>query len=303
MKTLLRSAFIQLGLTLFTAVIFALLALAIAILFADSINRPINSLMIEMSKPEVNKFIEDHGDDEYHKVIEGFNKMSGHIVEAIQGQYKLKLQETELRALRKEAELSALQQQINPHFLYNTLESIYWNGQLKGDEEISEIVSAIGNYLRVIIDKGREYVTIDNEVESVNNYIFLQNKRFGNRIQKDWDVSVTQRNTKITKLVIHPIVEDVIVTNLNDIEDLIKVHIAITAIDNIVKVVLTGPAVDYYLQMLNTPIIEIKGVNSVDERLKLYYGDEFGVVLDVNEIILKVPVYKDNGSVGDSFNG
>lgn len=300
MQTLLKSAFIQFGITLFTAVLFAVLALTFAILFTKSISGPVNRLMEEMNKTEVEKFVEDDGDDEYHTVIEGFNKMSGNLVEAIKRQYIIKLQETKLRELRKEAELSALQQQINPHFLYNTLESIYWNGQLEGDEDISEIVSALGNYLRVIIVKGREYVTIENEVESVNNYIFLQNKRFGNRIKNSWDVSLSLRLVKIIKLAIHPIVEDVISTNLDDIESQIELNISIAEEFDTIRVVMTGHAVEYFLSLAGNPNRDIRGISSVDERLTLYYGDAYGVVLNnrQGEIKVTMPVYKNDQGEG-----
>ncbi len=305
MQTLLKSAIIQFAITLFTAVLFALLAFIFAIIFAKSITSPINRLMEEMKKPEVEKYVEDDGDDEYHTVIEGFNKMSRNLVEALQRQYDIKLQETKLRELRKEAELSALQQQINPHFLYNTLESIYWNGQLEGDEEISEIVNALGNYLRVIIIKGREYVTIENEVESVNNYIFLQNKRFGNRIVNFWDVSMSLRYTKIIKLAIHPIVEDVISLNLDDIESQIDISISIVEELSTIRVVMTGHAVEYFLGLSNKTELNTKGISSVDERLRLYYGDSFGVVLDDKKVEIRVtmPVYNDGGSEGKKQYG
>lgn len=305
LSTLLNSALIQFGITLLMAIFFAVLALFIALLFTRSIASPINRLMEEMNKPQVDKYIEDFGDDEYHTVIEGFNEMNGHIVEAIQSQYKMELQETELRELQKEAELSALQQQINPHFLYNTLESIYWNGQLEGDEDISEIVSALGNYLRVIIVKGREYVTVENEVESVNNYIFLQNKRFGNRIINSWEVPTVIRQTKITKLAIHPIVEDIITTNLDDIEGQIVLNTNINEESGVVKVSMCGQAVSYFLSISETPTVDMRGVNSVNERLSLYYGEAFGVELNIHDekIIVKIPVYVDTESAGEINHG
>ena len=296
---LLKSALLQLSITLLTALLFAVLAFFLAIMFAESISRPINRLMNEMNKPEVDKYVEDDGDDEYHKVIVGFNKMSGHIVAAIHGQYKSKLQKTELRALRKEAELSALQQQINPHFLYNTLESIYWSGQLEGDEEISSIVSALGDYLRAIIDKGRAYVTIATEVASVNNYIFLQNKRFGDRIQLIWDIPSSLKTIKILKLAIHPVVEDIIAANLDDIEEMIHLTISIVNENENVTVDMTGEAVAYYLNSSDQSNSELNGINSVDERLTLYYGDAYGVTMDLIKglISVRIPVY--HGNEGD----
>lgn len=302
MQTLLKSALIQFGITLLMAVLFAVLALFVALLFTRSITSPINRLIEEMNKTDVDKYIEDFGEDEYHTVIDGFNQMNGHIVEAIQGQYKMELQETELRELQKEAELSALQQQINPHFLYNTLESIYWNGQLEGDEEISEIVSALGNYLRVIIVKGREYVTIENEVESVNNYIFLQNKRFGDRIENNWEVPISLRQTKITKLAIHPIVEDIISSNLDDIEGPIVLNVLIAEANDRLTVIMQGAAVEYFLKLAGSTDVEMRGVNSVNERLTLYYGEGFGVMLDVElgQISVMIPVYVETESAGDT---
>ena len=296
MGTLLKSAIIQTVFTLVTAIVFALLSLILVIFFTKSISSPIKTLIKEMNKPDVNKYVSDDGADEYHQIINGFNQMNKHIVEAIQGQYEVQLQESALKELQKEAELSALQQQINPHFLYNTLESIYWNCQLEGEEEIGDIVNALSNYLRVIIDKGREHVTIEMEVESVNNYIFLQNKRFGNRVKVTWNVPKDIRNLKIIKLAIHPIVEDVLVTNLNDIEEEIDATITIDQNNADVYVLMNGEAVTYFLKNTDDTIEKMNGMNSVDERLKLYYGNKYGVVLDYEALNIKViiPINKQN---------
>ncbi len=302
LSTLLRSAFIQFGLTLLVAIVFALLALFLAMLFTESISRPINMLIEEMGNEGINKYVADHGADEYHLIIEGFNLMSGHLVQAAQGQFTMQLQETELRALRKEAELSALQQQINPHFLYNSLESIYWSGQLEGDDEISEIVNALGNYLRVIIDKGREYVTVEDEVDSVNNYIFLQNRRFDERIHIDWAIKANLQKTKITKLVIHPIVEDVIAFNLDHIIEAITLNISVDGLGDALRIILNGSAVDYYLAESDSQEANnTSGINNVGERLLLYYGDAYGVVKDIakGHIEVLVPIYQNQAKGGE----
>lgn len=295
MMTLLQSALTLFSLTLFMTAVFAALALILALVLTKSVTRPINRLMVEMNKPEVEKYVEDHGNDEYHLIIESFNKMNGHIVEAIQGQYALELQEMELRELRKEAELSALQQQINPHFLYNTLESIYWYGQLKGDEEISEIVSALGNYLRVIIDKGRERVEIIDEFESVNNYLFLQNKRFDERIIHSFEIPPELKTKKILKLTMQPVVEDIIATNLDDVESNINLTISIREDDACFVIQLQGKAVAYYLKLSTVSNLEMNGIKSVDERLSLYYGEGYGVDIDSEQEVINIviPVQND----------
>jgi two-component system sensor histidine kinase YesM len=302
MATLLKSAIIQTGFTLVAALLFAFLSLFLVLLFTRSISSPIKTLIKEMNKPDVHKYIQDDGADEYHLIIDGFNQMNEHIVHAIEGQYEMQLQESELKELQKEAELSALQQQINPHFLYNTLESIYWNCQLEGEEEIGDIVNALSNYLRVIIDKGREDVTIEMEVESVNNYIFLQNKRFGNRVSVTWNVSKQMRSLKIIKLAIHPIVEDVLVANLNDIEEQIDATITITQDKQDIHVIMEGNAVTYFLGVKDDSLENMNGINSVDERLKLYFGEAYGVVLDeeISKINVCIPMSKQNE--GESYD-
>ncbi len=302
MATLLKSAIIQTGFTLVAALFFAFLSLFLVLLFTRSISSPIKTLIREMNKPDVHKYIQDDGADEYHLIIDGFNQMNEHIVHAIEGQYEMQLQESELKELQKEAELSALQQQINPHFLYNTLESIYWNCQLEGEEEIGDIVNALSNYLRVIIDKGREDVTIEMEVESVNNYIFLQNKRFGNRVSVTWNVSKQIRNLKIIKLAIHPIVEDVLVANLNDIEENIDATITITRDQKDIHVMMEGNAVTYFLGVHDDSLETMNGINSVDERLKLYFGEAYGVILDEETFKIKVSIPISKQSQGGAYD-
>jgi two-component system sensor histidine kinase YesM len=302
MATLLKSAIIQTGFTLVAALLFAFLSLFLVLLFTRSISSPIKTLIKEMNKPDVHKYIQDDGADEYHLIIDGFNQMNEHLVHAIEGQYEMQLQESELKELQKEAELSALQQQINPHFLYNTLESIYWNCQLEGEEEIGDIVNALSTYLRVIIDKGREDVTIEMEVESVNNYIFLQNKRFGNRVSVTWNVSKQIRSLKIIKLAIHPIVEDVLVANLNDIEENIDASITITQDKQDIHVTMEGNAVTYFLRLNDDSLETMNGINSVDERLKLYFGEAYGVVLDEETFKIKVSIPISKQSKGESYD-
>lgn len=292
-EILLKSASVEFVITLFMAIFLALIALIFAMIFTQSITGPINHLLHEMNKESINKYVEDSGNDEHHLMIEGFNKMNARIITALEKRYTLKLEESQLNALKKEAELSALQQQINPHFLYNTLESIYWNGQLEGDDEISDMVNALGNYLRAIIDKGREYVTILQEMESVNNYIFLQNKRFQNRITCHWEAAENILKYSILKLALQPIIEDIISESLDYIEDEIVFFVNITQEHNDICVRLYGRNITFFLQLKWEDKINMSGIQSVEERLSLYYGSDYGVSYNWNqkEIQLRLPIY------------
>lgn len=292
---LLETALVQLTITLLMALLLAVVAMMLAVIFTQSITRPVDHLLQEMNKEGIDKHVDDSGGDEHHVMIEGFNKMNDRIVNTLQNHYDLKLQETKLNALRKEAELSALQQQINPHFLYNTLESIYWSGQLEGDEEISDIVNALGNYLRAIISKGREYVWVSTEMDSVNNYIFLQNKRFQNRILCKWEISEHARHCKVLKLFLQPIIEDIVSGCMDYIEDTIRLQISLYREDEILFGLLSGAGLGDYMRLLQQNKVEISGIQSVKERLNLYYGESYGVFMDwkEEEIRLSLPLFKE----------
>ena len=168
--------------TTLVLIFIAIVAFLLSKITTRSISIPIDTLLSAMLNKDIETKLIDNSKDEYGILINEFNKMNYKINKNINDMYKLKLKKIELDSLKKEAELSALQKQINPHFLYNTLESIYWNGQIEGAEELSEMVLSLGDYLKTIINKGREYISIKSEIDSVNNYIFLQNKRFDNRI-------------------------------------------------------------------------------------------------------------------------
>ncbi len=297
LQRLYRFAFIQLFIALFIALIFAGLSYMIANALTKSITNPIYSLVAEMNQDTIEKHVDDLGNDEYHEVIEGFNKMSGKVVDAISRGYQLRLEHMELNERQKEAELSALQQQINPHFLYNTLESIYWSCQMEGDEEISAIINAVGSYLRAIIDNGLEYVTLSDEIDSIKNYIFLQNIRFGDRVQVTWNVLDRLLSCKIAKLAIHPIIEDVIAANLDEVMGTVELEISIILDQDTIVAAVGGQGVAHFFSYCDDMVESMKGINSVDERIKLYYGNEFGVdpYKDNHRIMITMPNLSDEG--------
>lgn len=207
----------------------------------------------------------------------------------------MELEKSRLDRLKKEAELSALQKQINPHFLYNTLETIYWNGQYEGAEEISDMVIAVGNYFRTIISKGKEYTTVKEEVASVDNYLFLQNIRFGDRLFIRWEVIDKTGECRILKLVLQPVIEDMLNLLLETRRDKIILHIAVSGTDgDILFTICTdrmgGSAVEGGME--NMP-----GCLNVDQRLRLYFGADYGVSILESKIEILVPEGEDRGTV------
>jgi len=140
--------------TLFIVIVCFLFAFFISLIVTKSISLPIKNLTLTMEKVgkgDLTAIVQaEWGEihDEHAMLSAGFNDMIYKLRKLIDDVYHSQLKEKELEFLKKEAELNALQQQINPHFLYNTLESIFWMAQLKGENEISEMITALGKFFR-----------------------------------------------------------------------------------------------------------------------------------------------------------
>lgn len=280
--------------TTLVLIFIAIVAFILSKIITRSISMPIDRLLNAILNKDIETKLIDNSNDEYGILINEFNKMNYKINKNINDMYKLKLKKIELDSLKKEAELSALQKQINPHFLYNTLESIYWNGQIEGAEELSEMVLSLADYLKTIINKGREYISIKSEIDSVNNYIFLQNKRFDNRIICKFNYSKDIENIQILKLVLLPIIDDIVSYCVETINEDIEFEINIIVISENVKFYIWGQGVELILiDISRYKINKYIGIDNVNQRLKLYFGEEYGV--NINEgISILIPITKNS---------
>lgn len=273
-----------------TAVLVLLLAVVVILLtklMSESITGPLSKLLRAVRQGKTGEPIRDDGRDEYREVIDGFNRMNEKRTHMIAEAYQMELEKSRLERLKKEAELSALQKQINPHFLYNTLETIYWNGQYEGAEEISDMVIAVGNYFRTIISKGKEYTTVKEEAASVDNYLFLQNIRFGDRLFIHWEFMDKTGEYRILKLVLQPVIEDMLNLLLETRRDKIILHIDVSGTEgNILFTIHSDGMGD---SMLETDMVNMPGCLNVDQRLRLYFGSDYGVRILVNKIEILAP--------------
>lgn len=178
----------------------------INLLYADIV-KPTNELiqkMKEMEQGQIGVILESERQDEIGYLFKSFNQMSQKIKYLINSVYKEQL------AL-KNAEIKALQSQINPHFLYNTLETINWMAQLNGVDEISDMISALSAIMESNIDRENEpFIPLREEIEYMNNYFFLIQKRFGSKIRFEPSIDENTLDIMIPKLIIQPLVENAI---------------------------------------------------------------------------------------------
>ena len=148
------------------------------------------------------------GKDEIGSMIRSYNRMAARTNELIQTVYKNKLVEQEMLVSRKNAELLALHSQINPHFLFNALESIRMHSILKNENETADMVEKLAVMQRQYVEWGEDSVTIEQEVEFVKAYLALQKYRFGERLSYQIEIDEECRKRKVPKLTLVTFVEN-----------------------------------------------------------------------------------------------
>ena len=200
---------------LFVVLILLIITLALPVLIMKSIeetiDKRINKLGEAFRGSSTNKFLpisDIEGSDEISTLMESYNRIVTINNELINSLYKDKLKEQENDLARKNAELLALQSQINPHFLFNALESIRMHSILRGEEETAEMVEKLAVMERQNVEWGNDLVTIKKETESIEAYLYLQSYRFGDRLSFDIDIEKDCENLYIPKLTLVTFVEN-----------------------------------------------------------------------------------------------
>lgn len=185
----------------------------------------------------------------------------------------------------REAQLKALQAQINPHFLYNTLDTINWMAVKINAADISFMVNSLARYFRLSLSKGKSIVSIKDELELIKVYLTIQQVRFKGTIQFEFDVAEDVESYNIHKLTLQPIVENAIIHGIQKNKDrsgTITIQakkynedIVFTISDN--GVGMDSEMVDRVLNNLPNGKEGSYGLYNVNERIKLYFGEEYGI--------------------------
>lgn len=222
-------------------------------------------------------------DDERDLLVDGFNRMSTQIDELIEQV------ETE-QSRKKEAELQALVAQINPHFIYNSLESINSMAVLQGNKSISKMVISLGKLLRISISENQELIPLQMEIEHVRHYMDIQKFRFEDKFSYDLQLSDSLKYFKTQKLIVQPIVENALYHAIEPMEDsgMITIRAQEHGNDIFIYVMDNGPGFDSetLLNMWNKDWGNLKkyrengvGLKNVHERLRIRFGGQYGIMI------------------------
>lgn len=262
------------------------IVLFLGIKFSDSITRPIKTLSEKMKKininPQASKITGKATGDEVSQLNNSFIYMTNRINNLVKENYEKQL-------LLKETELKALQSQINPHFLYNTLNSITWLAKAAHQENIAVMTKSLGSLLRSTVNNKLNIIKLKDELALLQDYINIQKIRYGDRLDFRTDLQEELLTYSIPKLTLQPIVENSIKYVLEEMTQTCKIEVTsqthsdfflLTVQDN-------GPGIDPRklneiisgrLQSDSTGI----GLKNIDERIKLFFGSEYGLIIPCN---------------------
>lgn len=243
--------------------------------------------------------------------LSGRNALINQVLELIERMNRQKEQEYSLEILKKQAELNALQSQINPHFLYNTLDSIRGQLLMEGIDDAADTLEALSNMFRYSINPKSIYNTLEQELENVNNYMSIITYRFGNRVQfrKVIDTSCSDiYNCEMPKMTLQPIIENAIQHGLeHKLKDgLITLRAFISEEKLYISVADNGVGISSdMLDELNrkfregSPVERAQGSGialvNVNERIRLLYGKAYGIYVNSDvgigtEVHISLPV-------------
>ncbi len=252
---------------------------------SESITKPLRQLQDTMRSVDTGEF-KLAGEIGQTEEIKELSKEYDKMVLKIQ---ELMAQNIKEQEQKRKSDLKALQAQINPHFLYNTLDSIIWMAEMDKTEEVVKMTSALSKLFRISISKGNDLITIRDEVAHVESYLVIQKMRYRDKFNYRITVDNDILPLLTLKILLQPIVENSIYHGTRGIEHKMQIeitgkrennHILFTIKDN-------GKGIDAEeLALLNRKVMpdgiqKLKhhgvGIKNVNERIKLYFGDEYGL--------------------------
>ncbi len=278
---------IMIAVVVFT--VFFLAASIVAVFFSSSISRRINLLLNKMNRAkngDLTQTTKIKGSDEISQLSNNFDDMLEQLRQYIHKIYVIELE-------KKKSALQLLQFQINPHFLYNTLETINAMALEEGNFKIRTMVQTLGDMFRYstsAIDES--HTELRYEIENIENYIYLQNIRFDNRLVVNYDIPDDALRFKTVKFILQPIVENAIKHAFVN-----KAHQNIISIsaehddkDLTLKVSDNGVGMDDELiAELNTMLTKMTqndkfgiGIKNINDKIKLMYSEEYGITAHKN---------------------
>jgi two-component system sensor histidine kinase YesM len=247
-----------------------------------NISKPISrlsSVMVRFGEGDFSSRGSVGGKDETGRLSETFNQMADNINILVQKVY-------DEQRMKRDAELKSLQMQINPHFLYNTLESVNWMARAGRTEDVCVMVTSLGDLMRSSINS-RDYVCLEEEIASLRHYLQIQKYRYGDKLETSIRIAADTEKMYVPKLIIQPLIENAIYHGIEPILDggIIEVNSSIKNDDLRINIIdngvgMTKEVIEHALnsdRKDNASSNESIGINNVVKRIKTLFGNRYGM--------------------------
>ncbi|NDL68700.1 cache domain-containing sensor histidine kinase [Anaerotalea alkaliphila] len=264
---------------LFAGIVMLLVVAFSSVLIANRITNPIRRLEKAMAHIEgdlAHIAIEGQGCYEAKNLAIHFNDMMDRIKSLMED---VQEKEKNLRSY----EINALHSQINPHFLYNTLDTIVWMAEFNEQEKVIAVTKSLAQFFRISLSQGDELIPLENEVEHTRQYLFIQKQRYMDKLSYSIRMEDWLGDVLVPKIILQPIVENAVYHGIRELDRPGHIEIRVLGMEGEIQLVVSddGVGFDVARGTDKKPASPRKlggvGIRNVDERIKLYYGEGFGV--------------------------
>jgi two-component system sensor histidine kinase YesM len=299
----------------YACLIFGILLIATLLLIeiiSYSITKPIKTLCLTtklVGNGDFTTRVPDSDSDEIATLTTSFNSMIGKIGSLVED---VKQEQINLR----KAELKLMQAQINPHFLYNTLDTIVWLAEDNQSKDVVKMVSALSKFFRIVLSKGYEVISIKDEEMLIRSYLQIQQYRYQDILEYEIDISKELSSCKILKLTLQPIVENALYHGIKNKRGKGKILVQGAYVNGIVELKVKDDGIGMeeekllaIQKILNGEKADTSdetpkgfGIVNVNERIKLNFGNEYGLSVTSQygvgtEFIVRMPYNTEMSSV------
>jgi two-component system, sensor histidine kinase YesM len=296
---------------LYLAIFNFLVPTLIIVFISNSLNFRIGRIVKHMKKMEDQHFETIDGieyKDEIGQLTSEFNRMSNKIQELINNVYLSNIQKKTLELQKKQAQLSALQSQINPHFLFNALETIRMRSIIKHENETAKIIENMAKMLRRSFTWGRDWITVKEEMNVILSFLEIQKYRFEDKLHYQIDIEDSAYDYVIPNMILLPFVENASIHGIEPKKGKGIIRISIKRVENQYEFVIEDNGPGFSSEVLESlqlslqneeAISENVGIKNVYYRLKMYYGEQVHFEIHSEErkgtkVIIKLPIVNRN---------
>ena len=238
--------------------------------------KDLRETMLEIASGAQNLRAKEAGAYELREVTRQFNAMLDQIDQLM---IDIRIQEETTR----QYQLQALSSQINPHFLYNTLDTIIWMAEFQDSQRVVQVTKSLATYFRLALNQGKDLICLSDEINHVRQYLFIQKQRYGDKLEYEIEENPAFDNLVLPKLVLQPLVENALYHGIKEKEGQGHIKLSVQKQDSGLVIYIEDDGVGFQAAG-DSSQSQLKrggvGLQNVDQRLKLHFGEHYQMKID-----------------------